>query len=83
MRQSIKLKQIERVDKIRFTSDNANVIIISGDKKYKFNMLDNKLSEIKELPPDVKIKTIPKMIRIKKDEKELSAEVFDMYCNQQ
>ncbi|MBI4654022.1 MAG: hypothetical protein HY752_03410 [Nitrospirae bacterium] len=79
---TIKLKQIERVDKIRFTSDNANVIIISGDKKYKFNMLDNKLSEIKELPSDVTIKSIPKAVKIKKDEKELSTEVFDMYCNQ-
>jgi len=79
---TIELKQIEHVDKIRFTSDNANVIIIGADKKYKFNMLDNKLSEIKELPPDVKVKSIPKMVKIKKDEKELSVEVFDMYCGQ-
>ncbi len=79
---TVELKQIERVDKIRFTPDNANVIIISGDRKYKFNMRDNKLTEIKELPPGVTIKSIPKMIRIKKDEKEYTVEVFDMYCGQ-
>ncbi len=66
---TVDLKQMERVDKIRFTSDNANVIIVGADKKYKFNMLDNKLSEIKELPPDVTIKSIPEVVKIKKDEK--------------
>ncbi len=79
---TVELKQMEHVDEIRFTPDNANVIIIGADKKYKFNMFDNKLSEIKELPPDVTIKTFPKVIEIKKDEKIYQAEVFDMYCNQ-
>lgn len=75
----IKLKQIEQVDKIRFTPDSANIIIVGTDKKYKYNMKINKLFEIKELPADVKIKKIPERIKVKKDEKELSAEVFDMY----
>lgn len=75
----VDLKQIKSVDNIRFTPDSSNIIIIGGDKKYKFNMKTNKLSEIKELPADVKIKTIPKRIKVKKDDKEYSAEVFDMY----
>ncbi len=75
----IELKQIERVDKIRFTPDSANIIIVGTDKKYKYNMKTNKLFEIKELPADVKIKKIPERIKVKIDEKELSAEVFDMY----
>lgn len=40
---TIKLKQIERVDKISFTPDGTDVIIIRSDRKYKFNMHDNKL----------------------------------------
>jgi dipeptidyl aminopeptidase/acylaminoacyl peptidase len=78
---TIKLEQIERVDKISFTPNGTDVIIIGSDRKYKFNMHDNKLSEIKELPQSVKIKRLPEAVKIKKDTELYQAEVFDMYCN--
>lgn len=78
---TVDLKQIERVDKIRFTPDSSAVIIIAGERKLKFNMRDNKLSEIKELPQGVKIKRLPEAVKIKKDTDLYQSEVFDMYCN--
>lgn len=78
---TIKLEQIERVDKIVFTPDGARVVIISGDRKHELNMRDNKFLEIKELPQGVKIKRFPETVKIKRDAEIYQAEVFDMYCN--
>jgi hypothetical protein len=78
---TIKLEQIERVDKVTFAPNSTDVIIIGNDKKYRLNMHDNKLLEIKELPQGVKIKKLPETVKIKKDIEFHQAEVFDMYCN--
>lgn len=78
---TIELRQIKRVDKISFTPDGTRAVIISGDRKYELNTLDNKLSEIKELPQGVKIKRLPEAVKIKRDAELYHAEVFDMYCN--
>jgi dipeptidyl aminopeptidase/acylaminoacyl peptidase len=78
---SLKLEQIERVDRVTFTPDSTGVIIIGSDRKYRFNMRDNKLSEIKELPRGIKIKKLPETVKTKKDRELYQAEVFDMYCD--
>lgn len=77
----VDIREMERVDKIIFTPDGTRVVIIGGDKKYEFNMHDNKLSEIKELPQGVRIKRLPETVKVKRDTELYQAEVFDMYCN--
>jgi dipeptidyl aminopeptidase/acylaminoacyl peptidase len=77
----LKLEQIERVDKVTFTPEGTDLIIIGSDRKYRFNMHDNKLSEIKELPRGIKIKKLPETVKTNKDRELYQAEVFDMYCD--
>lgn len=62
----VDLKHIGRINKSLFTPDSKGVIIIGEDKKYMYNMKTSELSEIEELPPDVKIKTIPERLKVKK-----------------
>lgn len=78
----IELKDVIKgpVRNIRFTADGDN-IILTNSGKYKYSMKENKLAEIKELPPDVTIKTIPEAIELKSDDKH-KAKVFDMHCDE-
>jgi hypothetical protein len=77
----IKLKNVAgSIRNIRFTADSNNIILTNDGWKYKYSMKENKLSEIKDLPFDVTIKTAPEMIELKSDDKQI-AKVFDMHCD--
>lgn len=77
----IRLKNVTgSIRNIRFTADSDNIILTNDGWKYKYSMKENKLSEIKELPPDVTIKTVPEVIEVKSDDKH-KAKIFDMHCD--
>jgi hypothetical protein len=77
----IKLKNVGgSIRNIRFTADSGSIILTNGGGKYKYDMKENELSEIKELPPGVTIKNFPEEIELKSDDKH-KAKVFDIHCD--